>query len=148
MTGLLIVLAINPTVALPMENSSERHYPENEIIEHDLMAEETFHYLKNILAATYDLVSNKAAFFRANTEAIRPVASIIRSIAPSASDSFQHAGFPPHGALSLPFFTPPPQKLPAVVRPHRVPSFKKTFPAAPSPKAVFKEHIYPQTIQN
>jgi hypothetical protein len=143
--GILLILS-EVNQALPMVNN-EQDYPGNEVIDHDLMAEESFHYLKNILAATYDLLSNKAAFFRANTAVIIPAAAIIRSIAPSASDSFQHAGLPPHGALSLPFFTPQPQKVPAG-RPHRVPSFKKTFPEAPSPKALFKEHIYPLTIHN
>ena len=120
--------------------------PENVFVleQDDLAAEESFHYLKNILAASYDLTNAESAFYRANAEVILPSAAIIRSIAPFASDSFNYAGLPRHGALSLPFFIPPPQKLPVVPH-HRVPySFKKTFPAAAHLKGAFNDKLFLQ----
>ena len=96
------ILRTNKALALPMASTGD---PENVFVleQDDLAAEESFHYLKNILAASYDLTNAESAFYRANAEVILPSAAIIRSIAPFASDSFNYAGLPRHGALSLLF---------------------------------------------
>ena len=110
-------------------------------MEHDLIAEETFHYLKNILASTYERINSETEFYRSNSQLILPAATFLKSIAhpPLPSDS----GLPPFGALSNPFFVPPPSPAAAVRHHHhRVPTFKKTFPNSP-PKAVFKANPPP-----
>ena len=136
-----IVLSTNTTRAAPPNDIAAQ---DSEAIEHDLVAEETFYYLKNILAATYELLNSKTAFFRANSELILPASTIIKSIAPPYPSSPFNTGLPPFGALSNPFFLPPPPPPPPV-RPHhhRVPTFKKTFPNAPHPKAVIKANPPP-----